>query len=488
MSQFSMPDDDICYTALKAKDPRFDGRFFVGVSSTGIYCRAICPAKVPKRENCTFFPTAAVAEAAGYRPCLKCRPELAPAIPASIEGKTIAHLVALMLQDGPVEQGGIKQIAESLAVSERQLRRLFLEEYRVSPIQYRNTCRLLLAKNLLTDTMLSITQVALVCGFSSIRRFNDAFLAHYSLSPSRFRKAEGKGAERSVTLYLNYRPPYRYDLLLSFFAGRAIAGVESVKDGVYSRTVSIKRGRQEIKGWIKIENRPEKNALAITISPELLPVLPLVLGRIRRMFDLDCIPDTIDEALAGFYCEVPDAYHLPGLRLPGCFDGFEMAVRAILGQQITVKAANTLAARIAAEFGQQAYTPFSDLTHTFPAAKQFTAPDAIDKLGQLGVIHRRASAIVTLAEAVESGAISLQSDADIQTESASLAALPGFGPWTVQYLAMRIFKWPDSFLYSDYAVKKAFPGMSPKQLLSMSEAWRPWRSYAVVSIWCDPHT
>lgn len=497
-----LPDGDTCWEALGMHDPRLDGLFFVGVSSTGIYCRAVCSAKRPKRENCTFYRTAAEAEAAGFRPCLKCRPELAPGMPLAADTDRAVRRAALLIKEG-VGANRIADIAAGLGLSERQFRRLFEQAFGVTPTEYRTTCRLLLAKSLLTDTDLPITRVAYACGFSSVRRFNDAFSTRYRMPPTRFRAKAAAGTARAdsgpIVLHVGYRPPFRFDLLLDFLRMRAIDGVEAVGEGAYLRTVRLdgarstaasfggqqdgRRGGATKVGWIKVEDESAKNRLSVTVSPELFDDLPLVLARVRRLFDTDCLPASIETGLADFYARVAPENHVVGIRLPCCFDGFEMAVRAILGQQITVKAAGTLAGRVAREFGCAVETPFEGLGVAFPPPLAFCTPEAASRLGELGVIRQRARAICALAEAVCSGEVGLCPGSDFEADAVALKAIPGIGDWTVQYLLMRAYAHPDAFPASDLGVLGAFPGLKPREAAVLSENWRPWRSYAVMSIW-----
>jgi len=474
---------DALIEGLPAHKTDLDGRFFVGVSSTGIYCRTICSARVKNRENCTFFPTAAAAEGAGYRPCLRCRPELAPETPVVLGESSIAHRVARLVKEDPSSRS-FADIALELGVSERHLRRAFEDEYGVSPAAYRNSCRLLLAKSLLTDTDMPITHVAFSCGFSSVRRFNDAFLQHYRMSPTHVRKRTtvAKAELQPIVMRLDYRPPFRYDLLLDFLSYRAVEGVELVEGDAYSRTVRTESGV----GWIKVANQPEKNCLRVTISPELFGELPTVMAKVRRLFDTDCFPLVIEEALAGFYERAPHC-HLLGVRIPCCFDGFEMAVRAILGQQVTVKAANTMAGRVAAAFGSPVSLSAEGLTTAFPLPLAFCTPDAAEKLGMLGVVRQRSRAICSLAEALCAGEVDLRPGADVEETAKGLLAISGIGDWTVQYMLMRALDYSDAFPATDYGVKVTFPDMKEKALREMSLAWSPWRSYAVMSLWCAPH-
>jgi AraC family transcriptional regulator of adaptative response / DNA-3-methyladenine glycosylase II len=480
-------DQKACYRAFMSHDPRFDGRLYVGVSSTGIYCRPVCRTKAPKEENCTFFTSAAAAQAAGYRPCLRCRPELAPGL-APIDGPSnIARRAALMIEDDLMPEGGVEELAAALGVTSRHLRRVFAAEYGVPPVQYRETHRLLLAKSLLTDTDLSVTDVAYASGFGSLRRFNAIFLRQCRMPPSALRKetrAKGGPGLSGITLYLGYRPPYRWEDILDFLAGRAIPGVEVVTNGVYTRTVSLQGEKGQCRGWISVSHAEKKNALAVTASSSLLPVLTKVLAGVRHLFDLRCDPAVIFERLSVMN-DITPGLCLPGTRVPGCFDAFEMAVRAILGQQVTVAAARTLAGRVAASLGTPIETPVPGLTHTFPAPADICAlgDSPADVLGPIGVTGVRARAIAALARGLTSGELDLSLGADPEEQMKKLLALPGFGPWTVQYVAMRALGWPDAMLETDYGVKKALEGLSPKEILALAEEWRPWRSYATLSLW-----
>lgn len=478
-------DHEVCYKALKAHDARFDGRIFVGVSSTGIYCRPICTARLPKSENCTFFRSAASAEAAGYRPCLKCRPELAPGLSPIESSARLARRVAAVLEGGDLDGSGnsLGSLARTFSVSERHLRRVFVEAYGVPPVQYLQTVRLLLSKSLLTDTDLSITEVAMAAGFGSLRRFNDLFRQHYKLSPSDLRKLKSKSTT-GITLFLGYRPPYQWETFLDFLSTRAIPGVESVDGQAYRRTAEIKKGATIYRGWFEVVDCAAKHALSVTLSPSLLPVLPQILARVRRLFDVACDPHEIAQSLQSLDQILPGT-HLLGVRLPGCFEPFEMSVRAVLGQQVTVKAARTLAMRMASAFGTPIETPYQDLNVTFPDPERICALEqpVADHLGPLGITGARARCIRGLAEAMLDGQVSFAHSADPEIEMNKLLALPGFGPWTVEYIGMRAFGWPDAFPHTDYGVKKALVGRTPAEILQLSQQWRPWRSYATMLLW-----
>jgi AraC family transcriptional regulator of adaptative response / DNA-3-methyladenine glycosylase II len=479
--------DSAWYAAFKAKDTRFDGRFFVGVSSTGIYCRPVCRAKLPKAENCTFYATAAAAEQAGFRPCLSCRPELAPGNAPVDATSSLARRTARLLEESCGSEQSIGELASRLGCTDRHLRRAFTAEYNVSPVQYLQTCRLLLAKSLLTDTNLSVIEVAMVAGFGSLRRFNDLFKKQYRLAPTALRRqaAGAKGQDSNINLALGYRPSYQWQQMLDFLALRAIPGVETIRDGEYLRTVHFENEEQQpVYGWVRVGHRPQKSVLTVTMDAALLPVLPQVLARIRHLFDLYCDPDAVYEILASMN-NIRPGLCVPGTRLPGSFDPFEMAVRAVLGQQITVKGACTLAARLVKTYGVPIQTGIEGLTHAFPSPKDIIALDGpIDNhLGPLGITGIRANTILELAQALVQGNIDFDFCAQPEIEVQKLMTVPGIGPWTAQYIAMRAMGWPDAFPHTDYGVKKALAPRTPKEILDLAEEWRPWRSYATINLW-----
>ncbi|HWR39564.1 MAG TPA: AlkA N-terminal domain-containing protein [Patescibacteria group bacterium] len=475
------------YAAFKAKDSRFDGRFFVGVASTGIYCRPVCRAKLAKIKNCTFYSTAAEAEQAGFRPCLLCRPERAPGTSSVDATASLVRRAARLLEEECGSGQRLEELAGRLGCTDRHLRRTFTAEYHVSPVQYLQTCRLLLAKNLLTDTDLSVLEVAMAAGFGSLRRFNALFKQRYRLNPGALRRQTGR--ERNfggtVTLELGYRPPYQWEPLLEFLAQRAIGGVETVSDGEYARTIRlVAADHLPVCGWVRVGQQPKRNALAVTLSSGLLPVLPQVLGRIRQLFDLTCDPVAIYEVLSTMN-DIRPGLCLPGIRLPGCFDPFEMSVRAVLGQQITVRAAGTLAARLAERYGVPVPTGIEGLTHVFPSPAEIAAlPGPISShFGPLGIIAARANCILELARAFEQNTIQFGPGTHPEAEIKKLTAIPGIGVWTAHYIGMRAMGWPDAFLHTDYGVKKALAPYTPQEILTRAEAWRPWRSYATVNLW-----
>ena len=476
---------DACYLALKARDARFDGCFFTGVTSTGIYCRPVCRVRTPKRENCRFFGHAAQAESAGFRPCLRCRPELAPHAPRwSIQdaGDMLAEQAAQLLDEPEAWNGeppSVERLAQRLGVSDRHLRRLFEARLGVSPLQYMQTRRLLTAKQLLADTDLPVTQVAWVSGFASVRRFNAAFAQHYGLSPGQLRR-QGSSGGQGTTVRLGYRPPYDIGAMLAFFGKRAITGVESV-DGVgFARTLAIQTGGKVHAGWLAASFVEAEHQVVLRVSDSLREVLPLVIRRVRAALDLDADPLAIASVLQASFPGTD------GLRVPGTLNGFELAVRAVLGQQVTVAAGRTLAQRLVARFGSPIATPLPALTHLFPSPAVLATASG-DGLGELGIVRQRQAAIVALARAVEDGGLQLHPGADIPATVALLQTLPGIGEWTAHYIAMRALRWPDAFPAGDVALHKALGVQGSRQAAreaeAASQAWKPWRSYAVVRAW-----
>jgi AraC family transcriptional regulator, regulatory protein of adaptative response / DNA-3-methyladenine glycosylase II len=496
--------DDAAYAALSARDTRFDGHFFVGVTSTRIYCRPICRVRVPLKRHCRFFGSAAMAEHHGFRPCLRCRPELAPGLSLMEASSDLAAHAARLLRKS-VDEGepcSMAQVAKRLGVSDRHLRRIFIQAHGVSPLDYLTTQRLLLAKHLLTDTGLAVGHVGVLAGFGSARRFQAAFASHYRMPPQRLRKESHAGLTPhstpagdlapTVRLQLAYRPPFAVLHLWRFLAKRSMVGVEAVDLEKLSlrRTLAVGAHR----GWIGLqwgEAKPQTpRRLWLDVSESLMPVVGEVMRRVRHALDLDAQPGAMQAVLA----KVP-APILPGLRLPGSFDGFETAVRIVLGQQISVAAACTLANRLTHALGCPLTTPHADLTHLFPTPERLlSAPD--DELGRLGIVSMRIRLIKAIAQGVLDGSLDLRSDAPLESTLAAFRALAGVGPWTAEVMAMRVLAWPDAFPASDIGVLNALdaarPDLSnPKQSLTQrstaaeaqAQAWRPWRAYAVMQLW-----
>ncbi len=481
--------ENVRYEAFARKDNRFDGRFFVGVVSTGIYCRPVCRAKLPKRENCTFYATAAEAERAGFRPCLLCRPELAPgSADVPVDATALLVLKASRLIEASCAHGeSMREIARRLACSDRHLRRAFVDHLRVSPVQYLQTCRLLLAKGLLTNSTLPIIDVAMAAGFNSLRRFNALFKDRYRLAPTVFRKA-GSGAKAvdgNITVALGYRPPYQWGQMLDFLKTRAIPGVEAVENGAYRRLARfVKSDGQSVCGRVTVAHEIKNHTLTVAVDDALLGVLPQVLARVRQMFDLYCDPTAVYEGLKSMN-EIKRGLCVLGTRLPGCFDAFEMAVRAVLGQQITVKAARTLAARLAQAYGTPMKGDMGGLTHAFPSAQDIAALRGPigDRLGPLGITGTRAQTIFALARAFSSGEMDFALCAEPQDVIEKLMGITGIGSWTAHYIAMRAFGWYDAFPETDYGVKKALAPRGQKEIAALAQRWRPWRGYATINLW-----
>jgi len=477
-------DTSALYSALASRDPRFDGVFYVGVTSTGIYCRPVCTAKTPKAANCRFFNSREGAEKARFRPCLRCRPELAPGNAPVDDAHRIAKLIAQRIEEGMLDEGaGLERVASQFGWSSRQIRRMVHKELGVSPIELVLSRRLLLAKQLLTETTLAITEVAFASGFSSIRRFNDAFSGRYGMPPTRFRKATENGESNDAStdtfrLQLGYRAPLDWHGMLAFLGRRAMMGIEAVIDDAYLRTVRL----GDHCGWIRVTDDPEKRALTVELTHSLTPVLPLLLGRLRDVFDLSARPDIISSHLEKDPALRNAVRRNRGLRVPGAFDGFELAVRAILGQQVSVKGATTLAGRFAAAFGERVDTPFEMLTLTCPTPGAIAALDP-RKIASLGIVLSRAKSIVALAKGVASGKLRIEAGADPDSTMALLEALPGIGPWTASYVAMRALRCPDAFPKEDIALRKALGGVTPRAAEERSQSWRPWRSYATLHLW-----
>ena len=475
------------YKALLSRDHRFDGLFFVGVKSTGIYCRPVCTVKPPKEINCTFYNTAQEAELAGYRPCLRCRPELAPGNAPVDNSQRVAHLIMRRIEEGVSEEGAaLEVIARDFDLSSRQIRRIVQKELGVPPIQLILTRRLLLAKQLLTETKLPIIEIAFASGFASLRRFNDAFTNRYGMPPTRLRKkaVEGVGGINGadpLTLQLAYRPPYDWPGVLDFLKTRELKRVEWVGDDFYARTVRL----SDKKGWIRVKHFAKKNALLLELSHELVAVLPALLNRMRDLFDLNARPDEISRQLRKDKFLAASVKANPGLRVPGAFNGFELGLRAILGQQITVKAATTVACRFAEAFGDPIVTPFSELDRLSPEPARI-ARASVDDIARLGVTSARAKSIIALAQAQKDFPLECGSHHNPDTSIARLAELPGIGQWTAHYIAMRAMRWPDAFPKEDIAVRKNLGGVTAREAEQMSQAWRPWRSYAVLHIWKNP--
>ena len=479
----ALPSWQVCEQARKTRDARFDGLFFVAVPSTRIYCRPVCPAMPAKKV--LYFRHAAAAEAAGFRPCLRCRPELSPDDGSWRRGDAAMARALKLIDDGVLSDHPLAALAERVGVSERQLRRLFVDRIGVAPIGVHGTRRLLFAKQLLTETTLPITEVALASGFGSLRRFNDAFRTAYRMAPRDLRKqreAAPDGAQ-ALTLRLGYRPPYDFASMLDFLRGRALPGVEVVDDHSYARVI----GPIENPGWLRVSAWPGgENALRLELHGAPPARLLEIVQRLRRMFDLDADPHAIAEALSADPRLAPLVAQRPGLRLPSGWDGFEIAVRAIIGQQVSVAAARTLASRLAQRFGQKLAHPFAPgLEHLFPTPEVLVDADLVS----IGLIRARAETVRNVARALLDGRVDFRAERTLGDFAARWVALPGIGPWTAQYIALRALGHPDAFPAEDLVLQKMVPAdgsrLSAKALAQRAQAWSPWRGYAVIHLWRD---
>jgi AraC family transcriptional regulator of adaptative response / DNA-3-methyladenine glycosylase II len=468
-------DSDACFRAVRARDRRFDGRFFVGVSSTGIYCRPVCPARPPKRENMNFFPSAAAAEGKGFRPCLRCRPERAPGVGSVDAVSRLVGAAVAGIEEHALSSARVGDLAARLGVSDRHLRRVTEAELGVSPIELAQTYRLLLAKRLLRETSLKLADIAFASGFQSLRRFNALFKERYHASPRELRGRPNPGD--GLRIQLEFRPPLAWESLLAYLRLRAIPGVEYVDATHYRRTVAIDRQR----GWIAVSLNRSGHALDVDLSPALAPVIGTVITRVKRLFDLGAIPQAVAAHLIRDRELSVWVRRFPGLRVAGAFDGFELAVRAILGQQVSVKAATTLAGRWAQAFGEAIATPYPELRFITPAPTR-VADVGRDAIAALGIVRARAQALAQLARAVADERIQLTYAADVEAQIDALLSLPGIGAWTAHYIAMRALEWPDAFPGQDLVLLKAAK-CTHKILLKRAEAWRPWRAYAAHYLW-----
>jgi AraC family transcriptional regulator of adaptative response / DNA-3-methyladenine glycosylase II len=471
-------DPALCRQAMLARDARFDGRFFTAVVSTGIYCRPVCPARPPKAENCIFLPSAAAAHAAGFRPCLRCRPEAAPERGAW-RGTSNTVLRALtLIEAGALDHASLEELADRLGVGARQLRRLFMTHLGASPLKAAQTRRVFLAKQLLHETRLPMTEVALASGFRSVRRFNETFKTLYARPPESLRRAAGARTEGSaITLSLPYRPPYAFEPLLGFLAARAIPGVEIVDGDVYRRSIEV-RG---VSGEISVTNDPARSRLKARIVFPRLDALATIIARLRRLFDLAADPQAIAAALSRDERLAPLVAARPGLRVPGAFDGFELGVRAIVGQQITVAAATRLIGRIAREHGEVRQDGSPGLERLFPG------PGRLATAELAGMPLARADAIRAFARSAALQDRLFDRGAALEDSVAGLRRLQGIGPWTAHYIAMRAMGEPDAFPPGDVGLLRALDlgagRPSAADLMRTADAWRPWRAYAALHLW-----
>ena len=478
-----MSNNEIFERARLSRDARFDGKFFVGVRTTGIYCRPICPANAPKSENVNFFPTAAAASEAGYRPCLRCRPECAPGTPAWAGTSTTVQRGLRLIAEGALDEGNVETLAERLGVTSRHLRRLFTKHLGASPLAVAHTQRLHFAKSLIDQTALPMHDIAVASGFGSTRRFNDTFKKTYGRTPRDLRK--GRDAEittSALIVNLPYREPFDWGRLLDFFSARATPGVEHVTGGRYLRTVEVGDER----GVVDV--RDAGGNLELRLHGVGTRSLIAVVQRLRGVFDLDASATDVRDVLSRDPVLRKLLVKNPGIRVPGAWDGFELTVRAILGQQVSVKAATTFAGRIAARYGEGIGVPIEGVEGSpdrlFPRPARLVRA----RLESLGIIGSRARTIRALARSVEDGTLGYDASQDPDRFRESLLSIKGIGDWTAEYVAMRALKNPDAFPASDLGLLRAFDTphgnrMKPAELEARAEAWRPWRAYAALLLW-----
>jgi AraC family transcriptional regulator of adaptative response / DNA-3-methyladenine glycosylase II len=475
-------DPSVCYRAVKARDARYDGRFFTCVKTTGIYCRPICPARPPKLENCLFVPTAAAAQEAGFRPCLRCRPESSPDLDAWRGTSATVSRALKMIDTGALDDGDVAALAERLEIGERQLRRLFRRHLGATPVTVAQTRRVLLARQLLHQTDLSMIEVALASGFGSVRRFNETFQHLYQRPPSELRRRPpASSPSPEISLSLPYRPPYDWAAMRDFLEVRKIDGMEALTPESYSRVIEL-RG---ITGSITVSHLSGESALRVAVRFPRLDALPGIITRIRRMFDLSAEPSAIAATLSADPILAPLVKARPGLRVPGAWDPFEIAVRAVLGQQVTLRAGTQLASRVVNTIGLRVAGSMTipGLTHAFPQPERFQTAT----LAKLGMPKSRAAALTGVAAAVAADPRLFDPRRDLDDAVARLCQLPGIGEWTAQYIAMRALGESDAFLAGDVALQRKFGanGQRPTaaELLAHAERWRPWRAYAVLHLW-----
>ena len=477
-------DHATCYAALKSRDARFDGVFFAGVTTTGIYWRPVCPANTPRRENVRFFACATAAEAAGFRPCLRCRPETGPGTPAWLGSSVSVSRALRFINEGYLDQNSVTDLAQRLGLGPRHLTRLFRAHLGATPVAIAQTRRAHFARNLLEQSTLPMVQVALAAGFGSVRRFNTVMRTVFSASPTELRARVRKGASPQgvFKFRIPYRPPFDWAALLGFLEGRAIPGVEVVENLEYRRTIHW-RGQP---GILRVTQAPHGHALELQVTlPQPDGLIDLV-GKVRRMFDCGADPLAVANHLGRDPVLAPLVARRPGLRLPSAWDPFEMTVRAILGQQVSVKGATTMAGRLVTRCGD----PLGNLcqpglTHLFPQPRKLAGAD----LQGIGLTGTRVATIRHLAQALVSGDLVFQAGGGVDDFTTSLARLPGIGPWTAHYVAMRALGEPDAFPASDLGLRQALAKLdpdlpsTPQAMNARAAAWRPWRSYAALHLW-----
>lgn len=468
-----------CYRALAARDRRFDGIFFTGVKSTGIYCRPVCSAKTPLPKSCAFFSTAAGAEHAGFRPCLRCRPELAP---YALQ-QNLAYAIWQKIVAGALNDGNLERLSEQVGLSSRQVRRILQQHFGVTPIELAQTQRLLFSKKLLQETGLSMAEIAFAAGFHSIRRFNALFSLRYGMAPSALRGRANVGLD-CLRLRLAYRAPFDWATMLDYLSRRALAGVEHIDlaQSAYARTIRY----PQCEGWMRVTQDAGKDQLCLELAPTLSTVLMPLLAQVRQQFDLDANPALIEAHLRQDSLFATHLAAKPGLRVPGAFDAFELGLRTILGQQVSVAGASTLTARLIERFGTVAGSPWSTVNRHFPSPAQLAAL-AAEEIAQIGIPLSRAQTIGAFAVFCAQGGLQFQPGTTLEEALTQLQQVRGIGAWSANYIALRALRFPDAFPAGDLGLQKAAAGdggrLTEKALLQRAQSWSPWRSYAALALW-----
>jgi AraC family transcriptional regulator of adaptative response / DNA-3-methyladenine glycosylase II len=470
-------DPTTCSRARLARDPRFDGRFFVAVATTGVYCRPICPVRPPKEKNVRYYPSAAAAAEAGFRPCLRCRPECSPGTPAWLGTSATVSRALRLISESALEEGSIDALAGRVGIGSRHLRRLFLQHLGATPVAIAQTRRLHFAKKLIDETSLPMNEVALASGFGSVRRFNATFQNTYGRTPTHIRNLARRAPveeEHEYRFLLRFRPPFDWKGLLEFLAPRAIPGVEAIEHEAYRRSFQL----DEHAGWLQAVLDKDAGAVVLHIHFPDPRSLFLIVERTRRLFDLTADPAEMNSHLRRDPILAPGVAARPGLRVPGSWEGFELAIRAVLGQQVTVRGASTLAGRLVREFGTPITTNHG-LTHIFPSAGKLADAD----VGRIGLPRARANTIRALAQAVTKGDIRFDGVANVEEWKQRFCSIPGIGVWTAEYVAMRALGEPDAFPSADLGLLHATGLRNSRELEARSQAWRPWRAYAAMHLW-----
>jgi AraC family transcriptional regulator, regulatory protein of adaptative response / DNA-3-methyladenine glycosylase II len=471
----------ICSRARLSRDPRFDGKFFIGVVGSGVYCRSICPAPTAMEKNVRYFATAAAAAEAGFRPCLRCRPECSPGTPAWVGTPNTVSRALRLIDESGIEDGGVEALAERLGVGARHLRRLFLRHLGATPSAVAQTRRLHFAKKLIDETRLPMSQLAIASGFGSVRRFNAAIRKVFHRTPTEIRRLArqtGVAQENEYLFRLRFRPPYDWNGMLAFLKPRATPGVEAVEAGIYRRSISLSGSAKNEHGYFEVSLDESGVALLARVQFGNPRALFFIVERIRAMFDLNADWAAIVASLKGDPALAARLEAHPGLRMPGCWNGFELAVRAILGQQISVKGATTLAGRIAEAFGRP-LAGAGNLTRLFPTSASLAdAP-----LTRVGLAQSRAETIRAFARAVCDGRVRFEGVVDSDAFLVKLCEIPGIGNWTAQYVAMRALGEPDAFPSGDLGLLRALHLRDPREIERRSQDWRPWRAYAAMYLW-----